>query len=156
MRKPGTRRTRAGLGRRPPDAQMVGNSPPFTVVFARVPAAAGPTRDPPGHSSDQMLALRDRRDMRTRQPDAATAGTEAPSESSGLGPGGPRRPSSRREVPPAAARRGGHLAARAARWSVRHRGLAVAGWLLAVVALVGIGSAIGTHTLQQKDWNLGE
>jgi len=39
---------------------------------------------------------------------------------------------------------------------VRHRGLAVAGWLLAVVALVGIGSAIGTHTLQQKDWNLGE
>jgi len=97
--------------------------------------------------------------MRTRQPNAATTG-ELAAETSGLDPtpalGAPRRRGWGREVPAPAARRGGHLAARAARWSVRHRKLAVSGWLLVVVALIGIGSAIGTRTLKQEDWNLGE
>jgi RND superfamily putative drug exporter len=39
---------------------------------------------------------------------------------------------------------------------VRHRGLAVAGWLLAVVALVAVGSALGTRTLKAQDWQVGQ
>ncbi|MDT3443485.1 MULTISPECIES: MMPL family transporter [unclassified Pseudofrankia] len=49
-----------------------------------------------------------------------------------------------------------HIAARAARWSVRHRKFAVAGWLLAVVAVIMIGSMIGTKTLKDEDMSLGE
>ena len=49
-----------------------------------------------------------------------------------------------------------HLAARAARWSVRHRKLAVVGWLVAVVAVIVIGGMIGTNTLKDEDTNLGD
>jgi RND superfamily putative drug exporter len=86
--------------------------------------------------------------MRSRQPDAAAAASALDPVA---GPGGDSRP-----APTTHRRRGNHLAARAARWSVRHRKLAVAGWLLAVVALVFVGSSIGTHQLKQQDWNLGQ
>jgi RND superfamily putative drug exporter len=57
--------------------------------------------------------------------------------------------------PPDAARPA-HLAARAARWSVRHRKLAVGGWLLAVVLAILIGNAIGTKNLGDADYSIGE
>ncbi|EIV95257.1 MMPL family transporter [Frankia sp. QA3] len=57
---------------------------------------------------------------------------------------------------PADADRPTHLAARAARWSVRHRGLAVGGWLLGVVLAIVLGSMIGTHTLTDADYSTGE
>ncbi|WP_372511842.1 MMPL family transporter [Frankia umida] len=49
-----------------------------------------------------------------------------------------------------------HLAARAARWSVRHRRPAVGGWLVGVVLAILLGSLIGTHTLTDADEGLGE
>ncbi len=49
-----------------------------------------------------------------------------------------------------------HLAARAARWSVRHRWLAVGGWLLGVALAIVLGSTIGTHTLADADYGTGE
>ncbi|MCM3883918.1 MMPL family transporter [Frankia sp. R82] len=61
--------------------------------------------------------------------------------------------SGQRDSPP---RRPNHLAARAARWSVRHRKLAVGGWLVGVVLTIFLGSLIGTHTLTDADEGLGE
>ncbi|CUU57755.1 putative drug exporter of the RND superfamily [Parafrankia irregularis] len=49
-----------------------------------------------------------------------------------------------------------HLAARAARWSVRHRRLAIGGWFLGVVLLTVLGSLVGTHTLTDSDYGVGE
>ncbi|ADP78261.1 MMPL family transporter [Pseudofrankia inefficax] len=106
--------------------------------------------------------------MRTRQPDAASAATDPAPELTDLepasGPGGSGRPESSvtpNAVAPTAGShrrrsRGGHVAARAARWSVRHRKLAVAGWLVAVVALVLVGSMIGTKNLKSQDWTVGQ
>jgi putative drug exporter of the RND superfamily len=54
--------------------------------------------------------------------------------------------------PPAAR----HLAARAAGWSVRHRRVAISGWLLAVVIAVLTGSALGTHQLTNAETSAGE
>ncbi|MBX6391028.1 MAG: MMPL family transporter [Frankia sp.] len=68
---------------------------------------------------------------------------------SGAGPAGPSDPAGARPVP-------NHLAARAARWSVRHRGLAIGGWLIAVIAVLLVGNLIGTKTLQDEDWLVGE
>ncbi len=53
-------------------------------------------------------------------------------------------------------RRPTHLAARAARWSVRHRKLAVGGWLLGVVLAIVIGSLVGTKSLKDIDYSVGE
>ncbi|MBL7501358.1 MMPL family transporter [Frankia sp. CNm7] len=58
--------------------------------------------------------------------------------------------------PSGAEARPSHLAARAARWSVRHRKLAVFGWLGVVVGVLLIGNLIGTTTLKEEDWLLGE
>ncbi len=49
-----------------------------------------------------------------------------------------------------------HLAARAARWSVRHRLLAVGGWLLGVILAIVLGSMIGTRTLADTDYSTGQ
>ncbi|CAO5190093.1 putative drug exporter of the RND superfamily [Frankia sp. AiPs1] len=49
-----------------------------------------------------------------------------------------------------------HLAARAARWSVRHRKLAVGGWVLGVVLAIFVGGLIGTHTITDADEGIGE
>ncbi|MEX5634324.1 MMPL family transporter [Parafrankia sp. FMc2] len=72
----------------------------------------------------------------------------------------PRGPESSPGSPAAAgsgsARHATHLAARAARWSVRHRRLAISGWLLGVVLLTVLGSLVGTHTLKDSDYSVGE
>src|SRR3954454_8782222 len=57
----------------------------------------------------------------------------------------PRRPDMPQET----------LAARAGRWSARHRKIAIAGWLAFVVAAFAIGNAIGTKTLADEDTGNG-
>lgn len=49
-----------------------------------------------------------------------------------------------------------NIAARAGRWSARHRRAAIAGWLAFVVLAVGIGGAIGTKTLGSHEKGTGE
>jgi uncharacterized membrane protein YdfJ with MMPL/SSD domain len=49
-----------------------------------------------------------------------------------------------------------NLAARAGRWSATHRKAAIWGWLAFVVAVVAIGSAVGTRTAEQDDPGPGE
>ena len=49
-----------------------------------------------------------------------------------------------------------HLAARAAAWSVRHRRLAIGGWLLGVVLAVVVGGMVGTKQLSDIDYASGE
>src|SRR3954463_7294137 len=48
------------------------------------------------------------------------------------------------------------LAARAGRWSARHRRPAVLGWLAFVVVAYAIGAAAGTVTLRSEDWGNGD
>ncbi|WP_261561413.1 MMPL family transporter [Frankia tisae] len=74
---------------------------------------------------------------------------------------GPGRPpdlpeAGRPDGPTAGGDRPTHLAARAARWSVRHRRLAVGGWLLGVVLAIALGSMIGTRTLADTDYSTGQ
>ncbi|MGF7238295.1 MAG: MMPL family transporter [Frankia sp.] len=50
---------------------------------------------------------------------------------------------------------GRHIAARAAAWSVRHRRLAIIGWLACVVIVVLLGSALGTRQLTDAQSSAG-
>jgi uncharacterized membrane protein YdfJ with MMPL/SSD domain len=49
-----------------------------------------------------------------------------------------------------------NLAARAGRWSARHRKTAIFGWLAFVIAAFVIGGNIGTKTLDEKDTGVGD
>ena len=49
-----------------------------------------------------------------------------------------------------------NLAARAGRWSAAHRKTAILGWIALVVAATMIGSAIGTETLSDAEYGVGE
>ena len=49
-----------------------------------------------------------------------------------------------------------NLAARAGRWSAQHRKKAVIGWLLFVVVAVVAGGSVGTKTLTEADFGIGE
>src|SRR5918996_5861470 len=49
-----------------------------------------------------------------------------------------------------------NLAARMGRWSAEHRVKAIGGWLVFVVAAVMIGGSIGTETLADEDYGVGE
>ncbi|HEX2128549.1 MAG TPA: MMPL family transporter, partial [Solirubrobacterales bacterium] len=53
-------------------------------------------------------------------------------------------------------RKGRNLAARAGRWSAQHRKTAIAGWLVFVVLAVMAGGSIGTETLDDEDYGVGE
>jgi RND superfamily putative drug exporter len=48
------------------------------------------------------------------------------------------------------------IAVRAARWSIAHRGRAIAGWLAFMVLALGIGGAIGTDQLGITEKGIGE
>jgi len=58
--------------------------------------------------------------------------------------------------PPGPAGHSTHLAARAARWSVRHRKLAVIGWLVGIALAMVLGTIAGTHKLGNDDYGTGE
>jgi RND superfamily putative drug exporter len=49
-----------------------------------------------------------------------------------------------------------NIAARAGRWSAKHRKIAIFGWLAFVIAAVMIGGSIGTKTLGQSEMGNGE
>src|SRR6185436_16093122 len=49
-----------------------------------------------------------------------------------------------------------NLAARAGRWSAQHRKKAIFGWLAFVIAAVFIGGSVGTKTLSDSDFGIGE
>jgi len=49
-----------------------------------------------------------------------------------------------------------NLAARAGRWSARHRKTAIFGWLAFVILAVFIGGSVGTKTLSDSDYGIGE
>jgi len=49
-----------------------------------------------------------------------------------------------------------NIAARAGRWSARHRRKAVLGWLAFVIASLVVGGAIGVDTLSDEDSGIGE
>jgi uncharacterized membrane protein YdfJ with MMPL/SSD domain len=49
-----------------------------------------------------------------------------------------------------------NLAARAGRWSAQHRKKAVFGWLTFVILAVFIGGSVGTRTLTDEEYGLGE
>jgi uncharacterized membrane protein YdfJ with MMPL/SSD domain len=49
-----------------------------------------------------------------------------------------------------------NFAARAGRWSARHRKIAVFGWLAFVIAAFMIGGNLGTKTLSEKDLGVGD
>jgi RND superfamily putative drug exporter len=65
---------------------------------------------------------------------------------------------------PAAASQGGtvntashtNLAARMGHWSASHRKTAIFGWLAFVIASIVIGTAVGQHTIDKQDSNVGE
>ena len=49
-----------------------------------------------------------------------------------------------------------NLAARAGRWSARHRKKAIFGWLAFVILAVVIGGSVGTRTLTDEEYGMGE
>ena len=49
-----------------------------------------------------------------------------------------------------------NLAARAGRWSAQHRKKAIVGWLVFVILAVFIGGSVGTKTLGDDDYEIGE
>jgi uncharacterized membrane protein YdfJ with MMPL/SSD domain len=49
-----------------------------------------------------------------------------------------------------------NLAARAGRWSARHRKKAIFGWLAFVIAAFAIGNAVGTQSLKPSQYGVGE
>jgi len=55
-----------------------------------------------------------------------------------------------------AARPRQNLAARAGRWSARHRKTAIWGWIAFVIAAVMIGGAVGTNLISDEDSQVGE
>jgi len=48
------------------------------------------------------------------------------------------------------------FAARAGRWSARHRKPAILGWLAFVIVAVVLGGAVGKHTLTTSEAGVGE
>ena len=49
-----------------------------------------------------------------------------------------------------------NIAARAGRWSAQHRKKAIFGWLAFVILAVAIGGSVGTRTLSDAEYGLGE
>ena len=49
-----------------------------------------------------------------------------------------------------------NLAARAGRWSAQHRKKAIFGWLAFVILAVFIGGSVGTRTLTDEEYGIGE
>jgi uncharacterized membrane protein YdfJ with MMPL/SSD domain len=49
-----------------------------------------------------------------------------------------------------------NIAARAGRWSAQHRKKAIVGWLVFVILAVFIGGSVGTKTLSDDDYEIGE
>jgi uncharacterized membrane protein YdfJ with MMPL/SSD domain len=49
-----------------------------------------------------------------------------------------------------------NIAARAGRWSAQHRKKAILGWLAFVIVAVVIGGSVGTQTLSDADYGIGE
>jgi uncharacterized membrane protein YdfJ with MMPL/SSD domain len=49
-----------------------------------------------------------------------------------------------------------NIAARAGRWSAQHRKKAIVGWLVFVILAVFIGGSVGTKTLGDDDYEIGE
>ncbi len=49
-----------------------------------------------------------------------------------------------------------NIAARAGRWSAQHRKKAIVGWLVFVILAVFIGGSVGTQTLDDSDYEIGE
>jgi uncharacterized membrane protein YdfJ with MMPL/SSD domain len=49
-----------------------------------------------------------------------------------------------------------NIAARAGRWSAQHRKKAIFGWLAFVIVAVVIGGSVGTQTLSDADYGIGE
>src|SRR5918996_2617575 len=49
-----------------------------------------------------------------------------------------------------------NIAARAGRWSAQHRKKAILGWLAFVIVAVFIGGSVGTKTLDDNDYQIGE
>ncbi len=49
-----------------------------------------------------------------------------------------------------------NIAARAGRWSARHRKKAIVGWLVFVILAVFVGGSVGTKTLGDDDYEIGE
>src|SRR5215204_7663219 len=49
-----------------------------------------------------------------------------------------------------------NIAARAGRWSAQHRKKAILGWLAFVALAVVIGGSVGTKTLDDSDFGIGE
>jgi uncharacterized membrane protein YdfJ with MMPL/SSD domain len=49
-----------------------------------------------------------------------------------------------------------NVAARMGRWSARHRKTAIFGWLAFVIASFAIGMSVGTRTIDETDFNVGE
>ncbi|HSJ18445.1 MAG TPA: MMPL family transporter, partial [Solirubrobacterales bacterium] len=49
-----------------------------------------------------------------------------------------------------------NLAARAGRWSARHRAKAITGWVAFVVLAVMVGGSVGTETLEDEEAGVGE
>jgi uncharacterized membrane protein YdfJ with MMPL/SSD domain len=49
-----------------------------------------------------------------------------------------------------------NIAARAGRWSARHRKKAILGWLAFVIVAVVLGGSVGTKTLGDDDYQIGE
>jgi uncharacterized membrane protein YdfJ with MMPL/SSD domain len=49
-----------------------------------------------------------------------------------------------------------NLAARAGRWSARHRATAIIGWLVFVVLAVMVGGSVGTESIEDEDQGVGE
>jgi uncharacterized membrane protein YdfJ with MMPL/SSD domain len=49
-----------------------------------------------------------------------------------------------------------NIAARAGRWSAQHRKKAIVGWLAFVIVAVFIGGSVGTKTLDDNDYQIGE
>ncbi len=50
----------------------------------------------------------------------------------------------------------GNIAARAGRWSARHRRIAIIGWLVFVIGAFMVGKAIGTENVKPEDSGVGE
>ena len=68
----------------------------------------------------------------------------------------PPEPQSSSEPPPPPGVKTRNIAARAGRWSARHRRLAVLGWLAFVFLAYMIGSNVGTDTLTDEEAAVGE
>jgi uncharacterized membrane protein YdfJ with MMPL/SSD domain len=68
----------------------------------------------------------------------------------------PTDPQSVAEPPPPPGVKTRNIAARAGRWSARHRRLAVLGWLAFVFLAFMIGNSVGTDTLSNEEAAVGE